>query len=477
MESATVQDFGEFIKGPLGEKLSPELLERVSRLWADHQDLLRSAGLRRQIDLYLCRSQDPEHVAALMLTVITAGELFGYNRAILLLRGLDGHLREAFGIGPVDREEALSRWRHIQEEKLGFEDLVRRALDDFLQENQRLAPILDRFGFTFGTEDPLTAGLSGPEPAVVSRASLGGEGEWLFDLLSTDLLGFLPLWGQRGHFGTIIVDNFVTRKGITGGDLLDLSAFIQPFASFLERSIIIEQYETKVQELTAAHEKIEAQRETILNMEKRMLMNRYSAVLAHNVKNPIISMMGNLKLLKEHRHDPSACVEFTEAIASDLAALEDFAEDFISQVEESYPSRHFWDLNHLVRETLRLFRETCPMESTAVRLTEGELPLVFLDYDLTRSILLRLLGIILAERPRGMQVEVTTALGDGLVQVLIGGGDAITPADAFPGQWDRIVGRLAAEGITLRHEEGRMVVQFPLNKAEGREYAQDSRGR
>ena len=74
-------------------------------------------------------SMDPEKIARITLTSMTAGTALGMNRAAMLLVDADaGCLRGYHAVGPPSREEAGEIWARLAQEPLPLEDLVRLAV-------------------------------------------------------------------------------------------------------------------------------------------------------------------------------------------------------------------------------------------------------------------------------------------------------------------------------------------------------------
>jgi len=74
--------------------------------------------------------------------------------------------------------------------------------------------------------------------------------------------------------------------------------------------------------------------------------------------------------------------------------LEEFLADFISQVQQEFPNRHFWDLNHLIREVIVHYRRFHNILTPDITLEEEDVPLVRLDYERVTDSLSRLLGVM-----------------------------------------------------------------------------------
>ncbi len=379
---------GDGVEREDGADRPPEFIDAYGQL-------VETLAVRKQVDGFLGSAGRLDEIGPLLLTILTAGYLFAYNRAfLLLLDPADDTLKGFGGIGALSREEAWDLWRSILDEALELKHLVERSKADFQKHNRRLAPILERLVVGSAQQDVVAEAFRKEGPTVLQRRETSGEGGWLFDLLNCDHVGVIPMWGYRGHFGAILVDNFATGRQISSDGLQVLHDFARPFISALEKALIIQHYHEKVLQLQEANARIEAQHEMILRMEKKNTMGRYSSTLAHNLLNPLVSLTGHIARLEEGATGERVRGELTGAMRGDVKDLEGFLADFIMQVEEEHPNHHFWDLNHIIGEVIISYRRFHSVLSPVIKVEEGDIPLVKVDYDTISGALSRLLGIV-----------------------------------------------------------------------------------
>ena len=224
---------------------------------------------------------------------------------------------------------------------------------------------------------------------------------------SADNVGIIPMWGYYGHFGVLLVDNFATDQPVSDDGIRVLEDFIKPFISALEKALIIQQYQDKITQLQEAGDLIEAQKEMLIRMERRNTVGRFTAILAHNLINPVLSVMGYLEKMEKECPKGFLQEQLLEAIRQDVQNLEEFVRDFISQVHTEYPLRHFWDLNHLIGEVISSYRCFNNILAPSVAFEEGVIPLVRLDYERVTGSLSRIMGIVdaLARGLDGMTIS------------------------------------------------------------------------
>ncbi|UCF30652.1 MAG: HAMP domain-containing histidine kinase [bacterium] len=446
-----------------------EIRDSLLHLYRDYLDLRNGAAIRRQIDLFLGESADKDQIIALTLTIATTGQIFGFNRAFLLLDDpTDGSTRGAAGVGPLSRLEAGPQWHGILEEGLDFEKVVRRAIGDFDSRNRHLAPLLEGMVFLPDGGGDTTSVLWKRNVSVVNAGEAGSIDEGIFSLLDAGQIGVLPLWGQRGHFGAITVDNFANGREITLGQLEQLDAFLRPFTSSLEKSLLIEGYRIKVKELEETRAILHAREEMLIRMERRAALNRYTTVLAHNLKNPLMSMAGHLRAMETGGadHEGSGTGESSRALREGIKKLDDFVGDFVSQVQEDHPSSHYWDVNHIIGDVIRALGDYRPLDPVTVVFEEGGVPLAWVDYDLLTSVIRRIVGLMVSPQLNCRSLRIATAADGDELKISVEDvrdrpDDAVLP-ERYAAAIRGIEGRLARERIRLQWDGLRFVLRIAL---------------
>ncbi|MDF1535255.1 MAG: hypothetical protein P1S46_01990 [bacterium] len=455
------------VPGELEGDLRPEdELERSGLLEA-YNSLAEAMAVRNKIDGFLGSAEKFEEISALLLTVITAGHMFGYNRAFLLLRDEgDGSLRGHSGIGTLSPEETWQEWELIHREEMALERILSRAMEEFETQKRRLSPLLEMLVFPSDLADPVGEALMGTGCRILPPGPGTGP-TWLGDLLKAKEVGVIPMWGAGGRFGAILVDNFASGASLSLDGLALLDSFARPFISALEKALALDRYRERVAELQEANARIEVQHEMLVRLERKNIMGRYSAVLAHNLLNPLVSMAGHLERLEKVANDTGEISGNIAALREAMGELEGFLDDFVSQVEEQFPDRHFWDLNHLINEVIRAYRSFHPLVPLSITLEEGDISLVQLNYGKVSGAIARLMGVmvLMAGSLDGLVVA-TTAAAHGVRVTFTFSGRLFEPdRQGGPeglGELKKIAEYLDQEQITLSWSDGFLALDINL---------------
>ncbi|MBF0337327.1 MAG: PAS domain S-box protein [Nitrospirae bacterium] len=201
-----------------------------------------------------------EKLLLMILTVVTAKDGLGFNRAILFLYDEQhGRLRGTMGIGPATLQEAHQIWNdptlkdkpivelleEIEKGTIGrdtFLDRQCRELEISIADegsNYLSAAVVYKksFNVTSAQTDPMA------DPIVVER-------------LGTEAYAVIPLIALGKVIGVLWVDNLFNKQQITGDDLGFISTFADHAAISIESARLFEQVSVAESELHNIFESI-----------------------------------------------------------------------------------------------------------------------------------------------------------------------------------------------------------------------------
>jgi PAS domain S-box-containing protein len=237
----------------------------------NYQDLLRQYNILNQISRTVSSTLDLNKILRIILTGVTFGDGFGFNRAFLFL--IDREEKNLIGrmaIGPSSNEEAWMVWGEIQQSSFSLEEYLNSEKFD----NQNRASALDdeikkmRIPLIKGKE--LFLCMEDGTPRNVNLET--GSNVWDDTLQITDpsriepgLLGYLdypkfciiPLISRTKKVGTLIVDNKFNHREITKADIDFLSMLGQFAASSIRNTLIYNDLKDSLEALAKLNSKLE----------------------------------------------------------------------------------------------------------------------------------------------------------------------------------------------------------------------------
>ena len=237
----------------------------------NYQDLLRQYNILNQISRTVSSTLDLNKILRIILTGVTFGDGFGFNRAFLFL--IDREEKNLIGrmaIGPSSNEEAWMVWGEIQQSSFSLEEY----LNSEKFENQSRASVLDdeikKMHIPLIKGKELFLCMEDGTPRNVDLEP--GSGTWDDNFRITDssriepgLLGYIdypkfcviPLISRTKKVGALIVDNKFNQREITKADIDFLFMLGQFAASAIRNTLIYNDLKDSLEALAKLNSKLE----------------------------------------------------------------------------------------------------------------------------------------------------------------------------------------------------------------------------
>jgi len=290
-----------------------------------------------------------------VLIAMTAGQGLRFNRAFLLL--VDERtrtLRGEIAIGPSSREEAERIWRDLADQPtdlyemmtsydlslkktdVAVNDIVRHLKVDLDQEDHVLIQAMHSRRVVHVTEQDTIAGLDD-----VRR--------WL----GVSRFAVAPLATRRGAIGVLIADNAISGLEITELDLEFLQLFANQSANAIESSRLTEELARKVLDLRKAQQKQKEDQQTLLRMERLSVMGETSAIVAHELRNPLVAIGGFARALLRSLDEDDPNRQYAQIITEEVSRLERIIHDLLDFIRPQKMMRRTVEPDQIALEVIR----------------------------------------------------------------------------------------------------------------------------
>lgn len=401
-------------------ELFPCVVEALLGLRSQNQSLshqletrTREAKFLHEVSLVLQTSTNIDEVIAMALTAVTAGQGFGFNRAILLLVDRSGDfLCGHFAIGPRDQYEAGRIWQEIAASELSLRELARAFFEKKMdQEREKFRDLLDTLTVPMDRPDHLFIRTL---KAQASCHMTDVRQEPTLEPRQAEALGvremvLVPLISKSRPIGLLLADNNVNGRPIETDDVHLLETFALPVSFAIDRAALYEQLQSELDRLTEAHRRLQEQQETILRMEKMAAVGKVSADIAHSVRNPLTVIGGFARNLLRGSVAEAVQRQYLESILRETRRMEETLKVAMAVAEEKHPAYDWWDLNQLVSKVFTGLQEDFKIANIDCRLEfHPHLPLMRLDYPQLSFCLRSLLRHVLDVMPSGGRLEIGT---------------------------------------------------------------------
>jgi PAS domain S-box-containing protein len=328
-------------------RLRQSSIELGRRLW--------ELSVVREVTHTLQGTLSLDEVLRIILTGVTAEQGLGFNRAfLLLLDQQDGRLKGELAVGPSNPQEAEWIWEGLRNQSHTLKELLERHRDASGQFDPGLNEIVKRMEFELI-----------PDGSIVARAVLEGrnfnimeaskdprvDGQCV-ELLGTETFVVVPLIARGKPLGVVIADNYFTHRPIEEADVELLNTLASHASFAIERAHLYEQLMNQVQELERAYGELKESQNQLLRAERLSAVGKMATRLAHEMRNPIVSLGGFARLISKGlpREDPNQ--EYLNIITEEVARLEKLLGEVLDFVRPAKPSFEMVDLNELIQRAM-----------------------------------------------------------------------------------------------------------------------------
>ena len=388
-------------------------LEALSRLVASivqSVDWYKQMGMLHRLGQRLQRKLDLKSLFHVILTCVTAGPGFGFNRAILFMLDEENTvLEEKLHIGPASTEEAHRIWSEIGEQ----------TIEEYLDQTARQistaeVSVADRFMRIPVNSDDIAwlLELSGAVAATQDEAASCSVVQAFQQILQAGEFALIPLIARRRLIGVILADNAITGQPIASRLPETLGAFASQAALALSNAQTFRKLEVAFKELESA--KDQAHRH-----ERQAIVGRLMQYVTHEIRNPLAVIGGFARrILKTTEEEETS--RRTGIIAQEIVRLEIILKDvmdFMSPLSLDYEQV---SVEALAREMADMIKESAKEANVRVVCECLEpIPKAHLDVDKMKQTLLNLCKNAVEAMPNGGDLTIRLTDDDGYVCIEI----------------------------------------------------------
>lgn len=383
-----------------------------SKMLAEEKDTrIKELSLLLEITNIMRSSLDFEELLYIILTSVTMGEGLGFNRAALFLTQDGGRILEGrMAVGPMDPESADKHWHAIEPKGKTLSDLVREwgqfnmtagfKIDKIIKKSR--IPVLPERGILARTVIERTS-----FNVVDYRPEPGSEEAVLSEVGFTSF-ATVPLMAQDHPVGVIVVDNLITKNPIDEDDVQFLKLFANQAATTIEISQVYKNLETTNRRLVDA-------RDLLVRTKTLATLGEFSAGVAHELRNPLVSIGGFAKRLVKMLGSESKEARYASIISREVEGMEKILGQILEFVGGAKPDFSNVDVSNLIEQVLILFNELIVGAGIKVETVyDDRVRNIHVDEVQMRQLFINLIkNAIEAMRSSGGELKITSAMVEG----------------------------------------------------------------
>ncbi len=341
------------------EELDQELQRRTAaekKQEASHREI----AFLYQVSRAMHRTLNLDELAHMILTTATIEGVCGFERATLFtVNRRTGMLQGMLGV----TRDSSGRWTHSEQ------DALRNRLlpDESEREVQRLSPynqlvIKQRLPLDAADNALARACLENRVVLVPDPAAETGGGRRFAESLGLGPYACAPLAEHEQLVGGLLVDNPQSLREITPERTHFLELFTGLAGSALSNAELVKRLEL-------AHDDLRDVQEQLIQGEKLAVLGEMAAQVAHELKNPLVSIGGFAqRLTKQEPGDPRA-TEYAGIIAREVRRMEEMLGNILAFSKKQLVCLEPCDIETVLQEVISLEREHCQRQNISLQFT------------------------------------------------------------------------------------------------------------
>lgn len=371
-------------------------------------------SLMSQISESIRKDDEIERVLFTILTGVTSGTGLGFNRAMLFLVE-EGRLVGKMAVGPDSFDEAIEIWTAASSVPDGAEQGPGAVMTAGIN-------LLNK---VLSTSYPIRDGNIFVR-ALSDRESVHITDSWndtrvspeVRELMNVKEFIITPLVVVNKAIGIIVADNKFNNAAIARETIELLSIFAS------QAAMSIESY-TSLDTVRSEMHKLSERQEAIIESEKLAAVGRIAAHMAHEIRNPLVTMGGYarriMQLPKEKSKTSKKIDTSAEIILKECERLEKTLSNVMDFSRPTKFIREFNNINEVITDTISLLKNLLQEKRLEVSMDlSRDLPLVKSDFNQMKQVMLNLIQNSIDATPAGGGIDIRTDSDGDVINITIG---------------------------------------------------------
>ncbi len=353
-----------------------------------------------------------DKIIHIVLTAVTAKEGLGFNRSFILL--VDDEKKSLVGksaVGPSNAEEAGRIWAELSDEPKTLSQTLRAYQKATEKQDTEINRIVRSIDIPLNSNQFLVRTIEERNPIVISpeNEELFQQAKEFSETIRCSTFVVAPLWAMTKLVGVLVADNMITQKPITHDDIDLLKSFASHASLAIERSMLTEKLQESYAKLEEAYETLRDNQQKLVEAEKLSTIGAMSAQIAHEIRNPLVSIGGFARSMISEISPESPQYAPLKIIIEEEERLEKIIEDVLGYAKLKEPEMQMGDINQTIYDTLLLFEPEFEDKNVKIEIdTADEIPPFLFDPNQLRQVFINLIRNSLNVLGKNGRISITS---------------------------------------------------------------------
>ena len=351
----------------------------------------------------------------LILTCITADYSFGFNRATLFLINEELNvLNGKLAVGPSSSEEATRILKEMSGSHNSLLDIVDK-LDYSHNIDTPLNTMAKLMVYSLAdTKEVVTICTKEKKPIIVKDAAKDPRVSDEFrKAIGVNEFVCVPLIAKNEPIGVIVADNVYTAEPISDDRVNTLTMFVNQASLAIENAVTYKRLEDKINQLTDTQQKL-------IRSEKLAAIGSMSSYVAHEIRNPLVTIGGFAKTLSRFTFTDSKIKVNIDIIIEEVKRLEKILNNITDFGKPSKPEKVDTQICEIMENTCLLMENYFQEKHiTLQKKYETGMPEVPVDPAQIKQVFLNILMNAVEAMPDGGKLDVNIKSVDESIRIYI----------------------------------------------------------
>lgn len=399
-------------------KLLGQVSDRNFRLDEARQKLEKKVSelaLMKIITDAVVKTTDLSRALKIILTGVTSGRAFGFNRAgIFLVDQRNEYLDGMDAVGPENWQAAIRIWNELH--SISFEQQIGNILEAPVLQKDFLQKIMEAIKINLGdSSNFLVRALYADKPTFFRKSEMNPSMvSGILRHMDFNEFVAVPLKAEGLPLGLMIADNFYTSKPITDASIDALETLANTCTNMLEITLLHKQLSLRLEELQRVNHLLRENQSYLIQAERLADIGRLAATVAHEFKTPLVTIGSHARRVLRDINTPKFKTKDLRIIVSEIDRLENITAGIL---EYSRPSKFDikpHSINDLVRESLDLLENRLIAVGIKPRVKyDSTDPMIAVDEKRFKQVLFNIVDNALDVISAGMELKIETRGKDG----------------------------------------------------------------